>query len=68
MPALDTYDPEVMDDENEFDTMSIDARMEAEAELRRRDMAEGRTHGRFRKGLLYGMVLLLLMFNIFYSL
>ena len=55
MPALDRYDPAHLDDDSDFDALSVDGRLEAEAEMRRRDLAEGRTQGRMRKGLLYGM-------------
>lgn len=53
MPQLDRYDQEGMDDEY-YDAMSIDDRVAAERELRRRDREEafGR---RGEDDLLYGM-------------
>jgi len=54
MPALDRYDPELLDDDADLEELSVDGRMEAEAEMRRRDQMEGRNVVRMRKGLLYG--------------
>lgn len=53
MPALDRYDPENMDDEGDYDELSVDARREAERDMRRRDRDEGILH-RDDRELLYG--------------
>lgn len=52
MPALDRYDAENLDDDD-YDPMSIEARIAAEQDLRRRDQEEGRTR-RDDRDLLYG--------------
>lgn len=52
MPALDRYDAEDLDDDD-YDPMSIQDRVAAEQELRRRDRDEGRTR-RDDRDLLYG--------------
>jgi len=57
MPELDTYDPEVLDDQD-YDNLSVGGRLEAEVEMRLRDQAEGRAQGRARKGLLYGKLII----------
>jgi len=44
MPEFDTYDPELLDEED-YDTMSVGGRLKAEAEMRMRDLAEGRLKG-----------------------
>jgi len=51
-PRLDTFDPELLDEE-EYEAMSEGERQEAEASMRRRDREEGRGEGRMRRGLLY---------------
>ena len=56
IPGLDRYDPANLDD-SEVDDLSVGDRLEAEAEMRRRDREEGRSTGRLRKGLLYGKLL-----------
>jgi DNA replication licensing factor MCM2 len=53
---LDRYDPEGLDQENDFDAMEIDERMAAEREMRKRDRREGRstiTQGKIKDSLLY---------------
>lgn len=58
MPALDRYDQDLMDDEDDFDIMSEADRAAAEAAMRKRDRQDGREDalrtGRMRRGLLYG--------------
>ncbi|KPJ18533.1 DNA replication licensing factor Mcm2 [Papilio machaon] len=51
MPALDRYDNEDLDDDD-YDPMSVEARVAAEQELRRRDRDEGRIR-RDDRGLFY---------------
>lgn len=53
MPALDRYDNEGLDDVD-YDPMSVEARVAAEQELRRRDRDEGRIR-RDDRGLFYGL-------------
>lgn len=53
IPALDKYDRDVMDDED-YDSMSVEDRLAAEAELKRRDRERGIAAGSMRRGLLYG--------------
>ncbi|XP_064633421.1 DNA replication licensing factor mcm2-like [Lineus longissimus] len=50
---LDTYDPEALDDEADFDAMSEGDRQDAEAAMRKRDRELGLASGRMRRGLLY---------------
>ncbi|KAH7975229.1 hypothetical protein HPB49_025278 [Dermacentor silvarum] len=52
IPALDTYDPQMLDD-SEYSTLSESDRRAVEEQMRQRDRAEGRVTGRMRKGLLY---------------
>lgn len=52
MPEQDRYDPELLDDDEDISELSYGERREVEAELLRRDRAEGRTT--MRRGLLYG--------------
>lgn len=52
IPALDTYDPQILD-ESEYSAMSDSERRAAEEELRRRDREEGRVPGRMRRGLIF---------------
>ncbi|GAB6021139.1 MCM DNA helicase complex subunit [Chamberlinius hualienensis] len=52
IPELDIYD-ESMLDQSEYDAMSEGDRQAAEAEMRRRDKADGRGVGRLRRGLIY---------------
>jgi hypothetical protein len=53
MAHQDVYDPENIDDDVSVSDISIGGRMDLEAEMRRRDRAEGRTKT-MRRGLLYG--------------
>jgi len=52
MPHLDNFDPRLLDEE-EYDNLSMEDRMAAEALMRKRDREEGRGEGRMRRGLLY---------------
>jgi len=53
MPALDRYDPNILD-EDEYDMMSESDRAAAEASMRKRDRELGvRPDGRMRPGMLY---------------
>ncbi|XP_077293926.1 DNA replication licensing factor Mcm2 [Arctopsyche grandis] len=52
MPALDRYDAENLDDEVDYDELSVDGRREAEREMRRRDREAGLLH-RDDRDLLY---------------
>lgn len=52
MPALDRYDADGLDD-LDYEAMSVEDRLAAEQELRRRDREEGRVR-RDDRGLLYG--------------
>ncbi|KAH6922163.1 hypothetical protein HPB50_009921 [Hyalomma asiaticum] len=52
IPALDTYDPQMLDD-SEYSALSETDRRAVEEQLRQRDRAEGRVAGRMRRGLLY---------------
>lgn len=54
MPGLDRYDPNLMDDDSDLEALSEGERAAAEAEMRRRDRAQGRFPGRMRRGLIYG--------------
>lgn len=54
MPALDRYDPENLDDNVDYEELSVDGRREAEREMRRRDREEGLLH-RDDRDLLYGI-------------
>lgn len=65
MPALDRYDNEDLDDVN-YDPMSVEDRVAAEQELRRRDRDEGRVR-RDDRGLLYGKIAALFIIIIFLS-
>jgi len=51
---LDTYDQSMLDEEEQSD-LGVDARVEAERQMRKRDREEGFVGGRMRRGLLYGM-------------
>ena len=53
IPALDRYDAEVMDEED-YEGMTVEERLAAEAALKRRDAERGIAAGRMRRGLLYG--------------
>ena len=53
IPALDRYDTEIMDDED-YEGMTAEERLAAEAALKRRDRERGIAAGRMRRGLLYG--------------
>jgi len=52
MPHLDQFDENLLDEE-EYDNMSMEERMQVEAAMRKRDREEGRGEGRMRRGLLY---------------
>ncbi|XP_067934703.1 DNA replication licensing factor mcm2-like [Watersipora subatra] len=52
IPALDRYDTEIMDDED-YEGMTAEERLAAEAALKRRDRERGIAAGRMRRGLLY---------------
>lgn len=52
IPALDTYDPQMLDD-SEYSALSESDRRAVEEQMRQRDRAEGRVTGRMRRGLLY---------------
>lgn len=54
MPALDRYDPENLDDNEDYEELSVDGRRDAEREMRRRDREEGLLH-RDDRDLLYGI-------------
>lgn len=54
IPALDVYDPAVLDDD-EFDEMTPEARREAERLMRKRDREDAAARGRLHRGLLYGI-------------
>lgn len=55
MPALDRYDPENLDDNDDYEELSVDGRRDAEREMRRRDREEGLLH-RDDRDLLYGII------------
>lgn len=48
------YEREGIDDEGEDDELTMEARLSAESEMRRRDRMMEISHGRMRHGLLYG--------------
>ena len=48
------YEQEGIDDEEEDNELTVEARLEAEREMRRRDRMMGLSQGRMRHGLLYG--------------
>ena len=54
IPELDVYEREGIDDEEEDDELTTDARLAAEREMRKRDRMLGISQGRMRHGLLYG--------------
>lgn len=54
IPELDVYEREGIDDEEEDNELSTEARLSAEREMRRRDRMMGLSQGRMRHGLLYG--------------
>ncbi|KAK3102492.1 hypothetical protein FSP39_011770 [Pinctada imbricata] len=53
IPALDRFDQEGLDDDDDYSEMSESQRQAAEREIRRRERAEGITAGRMRTGLMY---------------
>ena len=55
IPELDVYEKEGIDDEGDDNELSMEARLSAEREMRRRDHMMGISQGRMRHGLLYGM-------------
>ncbi|XP_031573704.1 DNA replication licensing factor mcm2-like [Actinia tenebrosa] len=52
IPALDTYDPAALDDED-YDELAPDQRAAAERAMRKRDRDEAAATGRLRRGILY---------------
>ena len=54
IPELDVYEREGIDDEEEDNELTMEARAAAEQEMRRRDRMMGISQGRMRHGLLYG--------------
>ena len=48
------YEREGIDDDEEDNELTTEARMEAEREMRKRDRMMGISQGRMRHGLLYG--------------
>jgi hypothetical protein len=60
MPALDRYDPDVLDEE-EYDDISQAERAAAEAAMRRRDREEGILTRRGDMELFYGMNYIMLL-------
>lgn len=54
IPHLDVYDANVVDDAQQYDNISAEARLQAEKEMRKRDRQEALATGRTRPGLLYG--------------
>jgi hypothetical protein len=60
MPALDRYDPDVLDDED-YDDISQAERAAAEAAMRRRDREEGILTRRGDMELFYGMHCIMLL-------
>lgn len=65
IPALDTYDPAALDDE-EYDALDPEQRAAAERAMRKRDRDEAAATGRLRRGILYGMCHTL-FFSVFWS-
>ncbi|XP_064614879.1 DNA replication licensing factor mcm2-like [Liolophura sinensis] len=53
IPALDRYDQDVLDDDDDYSELSQGQRYEAERSMRKRDREEGRATGRMRRGLMY---------------
>jgi hypothetical protein len=62
MPALDRYDPDVLDDE-EYNDISQAERAAAEAAMRRRDREEGILTRRGDLELIYGMHYVILVWT-----
>jgi hypothetical protein len=62
MPALDRYDPDVLDDE-EYDDISQADRAAAETAMRRRDREEGILTRRGDLELIYGMHYIMLLWT-----
>ncbi|KAK3735313.1 hypothetical protein QZH41_018724, partial [Actinostola sp. cb2023] len=52
IPALDTYDPAALDEED-YDDMAPEQRVEAERSMRKRDREVAAATGRLRRGILY---------------
>lgn len=63
IPALDTYDPAALDDED-YDELAPEQRVAAERAMRKRDRDEAATTGRLRRGILYGMCCTLISLNV----
>ncbi|XP_061187853.1 DNA replication licensing factor mcm2-like [Saccostrea echinata] len=53
IPALDRFDQEGLDDEEDYSELSEGQRQAAEREMRQRDREEGILTGRMRRGLMY---------------
>lgn len=54
IPELDVYEREGLDDEEQDNELTMEARLSAEREMSRRDRMMGISQGRMRHGLLYG--------------
>ena len=54
IPELDTYDPQGLDTNDDYDEIAPEDRAEAERLMRKRDRDEAVATGRMRPGLLYG--------------
>lgn len=52
MPALDRYDPTMLDDEDNYEEMDIETRRAAEENMRKRDREQG-LYRRDDEGLFY---------------
>ena len=55
IPELDRYEAEGLDENDDLSELSMNDRMAAESEMRKRDRDEMVASGRMRPGLLYGM-------------
>ena len=53
IPELDQYEREVVDEED-FSDLSMNERLAAERDMRKRDREEAMASGRMRRGILYG--------------
>ena len=59
------YEQEGIDDEEEDNELTVEARLEAECKMRRRDRMMGLSQGRMRHGLLYGKEIISRYFMIY---
>ncbi len=57
IPELDVYEPEGLASNDDYSSMSPNARAEAEREMRQRDRAEALATGGLRRGLVAGMLI-----------